>query len=390
MTKITRRATLGVAASTGWACALESRSEGAPQDASAAPAASSKTTNRPRIVSLRDFERLASQAMTPAAWEFISSGAGDEHTVRWNEEAFGGLRLRQRALVDVSRLDTTIRLLGREWPHPIFLAPSSNHTLVHPEGEIATARGAAAAGATLVVSTFADKPLEEIARATNRPCWHATYVMKDRGRSHDLLMRAEAAACEAICIPIDSPVVGARDREQRTYRFPRDPISLLNYPVDYWRYPTTWKDIDWVRARTKLPLVLKGILDPDDADRGIRAGAAAIYVSNHGGRNLDTLPATLETLPEVTAKVSGRVPILFDGGVRRGSDVLKALALGATAVAIGRPYLYGLAVGGAEGVRGVVNILRNELEMAMALTGRPTIASLDRSLIFSAAGFPKA
>jgi 4-hydroxymandelate oxidase len=327
--------------------------------------------------------------MSRAAWEFISSGAADELTVRWNEEVFGRLRLRQRALADVSRLDTRIRLLGRERPHPILLAPTSNHTLVHPEGEVATARGAGAAGATLVVSTFADKPLEEIARAAAQPCWHATYVMKDRGRTRDLLRRAEAAGCEAICIPIDSPVVGARDREHRTYRFPRDPISFLNYPAAYWRYPTTWKDIDWVRAQTRLPVVLKGILDPEDADRGLRAGAAAIYVSNHGGRNLDTLPATLEVLPEIAEKVAGRVPILVDGGVRRGTDILKALALGATAVAIGRPYLYGLAGAGADGVRGVVNVLRNELEMAMALTGRPTIASIDRSLILPAAGPPK-
>jgi 4-hydroxymandelate oxidase len=319
--------------------------------------------------------------MTREAWEFISSGAGDERTVRWNEEAFAQLRLHQRALEDVSRLDTRIRLLGRERPHPIILSPTSNHTLVHPEGEVATARGAGVAGATMVVSTFADKPLEEIARAATQPLWHATYVMRDRGRTQDLLRRAEAAGCEAICVPIDSPVVGARDREHRTYRFPRDPISFLNYPVDFWRFPTTWKDIEWLRTQTKLPLVLKGILNAEDADRGLGAGAAAIFVSNHGGRNLDTLPATLEVLPMVAAKVSGRVPILVDGGVRRGTDVLKALALGATAVAIGRPYLYGLAVSGADGVRGVVNVLRNELEMAMALTGRPTIASIDRSLI---------
>jgi 4-hydroxymandelate oxidase len=386
MKDITRRATLRLTAGATWASALDARADDLTQGASPGPSRDSKPMTPP--VSLRDFERLASSAMPRAAWEFISSGAADELTVRWNEEAFGRVRLHQRALVDVSRLDTRIRLLGRERPHPIFLAPTSNHTLVHPEGEVATAHGASAAGATLVVSTFADKPLDEIARAAGQPCWHATYVMKDRGRTRDLLGRAEAAGCEAICIPIDSPVVGARDREHRTYRFPRDPISFLNHPADYWRYPTTWKDIDWVRERTRLPLVLKGILDPEDANRGIQAGAAAIYVSNHGGRNLDTLPATLEVLPEIAEKVAGRVPILLDGGVRRGTDVLKALALGARAVAIGRPYLYGLASGGADGVRGVINILRNELEMAMALTGRPTIASIDRSVILHAAGLP--
>jgi 4-hydroxymandelate oxidase len=379
MTDITRRQTLRATAGATWAAALETQAgEPANRAGTAAPRDDKPTS---RLVSLRDFEVQASAAITRAAWEFINSGAGDEHTVKWNEEAFVRLRLRQRSLVDVSKLDTRMRVLGREWAHPIFLAPTSNHTLVHPEGEIATARGAGAAAATLVVSTFSDKPLEVIVGAAKQPLWHATYVQKDRGRTRDLLSRAEAVGCEAICIPIDSPVVGARDREHRTYRFPREPISFRNYPVDYWRYPTTWKDIDWVRAQTKLPLVLKGILDAEDAERGIRAGAAAIYVSNHGGRNLDTLPATLEVIPEIADKVSGRVPILVDGGVRRGTDVLKALALGATAVAVGRPYLYGLALAGADGVRAVVNILRNELEMAMALTGRPTIARIDQSLI---------
>jgi 4-hydroxymandelate oxidase len=339
-----------------------------------------------RVVSLRDFERLAAGVMTPEAWEFINSGAGDEKTVRWNEEAFCGLRLRQHALEDVSLLDTHIRLLGHERPHPILLAPTSNHALVHPEGEVATARGAGAADAILIVSTFADKPLEEIARAASQPLWHATYMMSDRGHTRDLIQRAQAAGCQAICVPIDSPVVGARDREHRTYRFPREPISFLQYPAAYWRYPTTWKDIEWMRSLTTLPLILKGILEPEEADRGIRLGAAAIYVSNHGGRNLDTLPATLDALPAVVEKVDGRTPVIVDGGVRRGTDVLKALALGATAVAIGRPYLYGLAVSGADGVRGAVNVLRNELEMAMALTGRPSIASIDRSLVLPAAG----
>jgi 4-hydroxymandelate oxidase len=386
MTDLTRRETLKITAGLTCAAASQARASDPPIIADQGPARDSKTAGR--LVSLRDFERLAPGLMTREAWEFISSGAGDEHTVRWNEEAFGRLRLRQRALEDVTRLDTRIRLLGRERPHPILLAPTSNHTLVHPEGEVATARGAGAAAATMVVSTFADKSLEEIARTATQSLWHATYVMSDRGRTRDLLGRAEAAGCEAICIPIDSPVVGARDREHRTYRFARAPISFLEYPANYWRYPTTWKDIEWVRSQSKLPLVLKGVLGPEDADRGIRAGAAAIYVSNHGGRNLDTLSATIEVLPAVADKVAGRVPIVVDGGVRRGTDVLKALALGATAVAIGRPYLYGLAVSGADGVRGVINVLRNELEMAMALSGRPTIASIDRSLILTATGSP--
>jgi 4-hydroxymandelate oxidase len=388
MADLTRRETLLKTAGATWAATREVRADLPPDAADPGTARDPKRAARP--VSLRDFERLAPGAMTRQAWEFINSGAGDELTVRRNEEAFGRLRLHQRVLEDVSRLDTRIRLLGRERPHPILLAPTSNHTLVHPEGELATARGAGAAGATMVVSTFADRPLEEIARAATQPLWHATYVMKDRGRTRDLLRRAETSGCEAICVPVDSPVVGARDREHRTYRFPRGPISFLDYPADYWRYPTTWKDIEWIRSETRLPLVLKGILDPDAADRGVRAGAAAIYVSNHGGRNLDTLPATVEALPAIAEKLAGRAPIIVDGGVRRGTDVLKALALGATAVSIGRPYLYALAVSGADGVRGVVNVLRNELEMAMALTGRPTIAGIDRSVILPESWPPKA
>lgn len=379
MPDVTRRETLFLTAGAAFAGSLEARAADVPKVAEPAAAAPAKSTARP--VSIRDFERLAPAVMSRPAWEFINAGAGDEHTVRWNEEAYVKLQLRQRNLEDVTRLDTRIRLLGRERPHPIFLAPTSNHTLAHPEGELATVRGAGEAAALMVVSTFSDKPLEEIAQAATQPLWHATYVLKDRGKLRELLQRVEAARCEAICIPIDSPAMGARDRELRTYRLPGEPVSFLKYPADYWRYPTTWKDIEWVRSQTKLPVVLKGVLEPDDAERAIATGAAAIYVSNHGGRNLDTLPATMEVLPEIADKVAGRVPILVDGGVRRGTDVLKALALGAAAVAIGRPYLYALAVAGSDGVRGVVNVLRNELEMAMALTGRPTIASIDRSVI---------
>jgi 4-hydroxymandelate oxidase len=354
------------------------------QDAAVREIGQEGRTGASSAVSLRDIEGIASQTMSPEAWEFVNSGAADEVTVRRNIEAFQALPLRQRALVDVSTLDTRIRLFGRELAHPILISPTASHGLVHPEAEVATARGAGAAGATLIVSTFATKPLEEIAKAASGPLWHATYVMKDRGATRDLLARAKAAGCRAIAIPIDSPVVGARDREHRTYRFKdRKPPSLAEYPARIWRYPTTWKDIDWVRGQTDLPLVLKGILDPDDADQAIRLGVAGIFVSNHGGRNLDTLPSTIDVLPEIADRVAGRVPILLDGGIRRGTDVLKALALGATAALVGRPSLYGLAMDGARGVTAVINILRNEFEMAMALTGRPSIATIDRSTLYT-------
>lgn len=339
------------------------------------------------LVSLRDVEAVAAHAMTPEAWEFINSGAADELTVRRNVEAFQSLLLRQRAAVDVSTIDTRVKLFGRERVHPILVSPTASHGLVHPDAEAETARGVAAAHSTLTVSTFSTKPLEEIANAAPGPFWHATYVMRDRGVTRDLFARAKAAGFEAIVIPIDSPVVGARDREHRTYRFKgRKPPTLSEYPAQVWRFPTTWKDIEWARGATDLLLLLKGILDPEDAALAVKSGAAGVFVSNHGGRNLDTLPATIEVLPEIAEAVAGKVPILLDGGVRRGTDVLKALALGASAVLVGRPSLYGLAADGARGVTSVINILRNELEMAMALAGRPTIAGLDRSVIYGPKG----
>jgi len=329
-------------------------------------------------VSLRDIETAASRIMTPAAWEFINSGAGDEQTVRRNVEAFQAILLRQRSLVDVSHIDTRVTLFGRALAHPILVSPTASHGLVHPGAEIETARGVAAANSTLTVSTFSTKSLEEIAKSGSGSLWHATYVMKDRGATKDLLRRAKASGYEAIVVPIDSPVVGARDREHRTYRFKdRKPPTLADYPADVRRYPTTWKDLEWLRGETDLPLVLKGILDPDDAREAVKVGAAGVFVSNHGGRNLDTLPSTIEVLPEIAEAVSGKIPILLDGGVRRGTDVLKALAFGASAVLVGRPSLYGLAMDGARGVSAVINILRNELEMAMALIGRPTISSVN-------------
>jgi 4-hydroxymandelate oxidase len=197
-----------------------------------------------------------------------------------------------------------------------------------------------------------------------------------------MLRRAEDSGYEAICIPVDTPVAGPRDREHRTYRYSgRKPIMFQKHPVDYYRFPTSWEDIAWFREHTKLPIILKGILDPDDAEQAIKLGTAAVYVSNHGGRVMDTVPATIDALPGIVERVKGRVPVIIDGGIRRGTDVLKALALGATAVSIGRPYIYGLAVQGPEGVTGVVNILRNELEMAMASAGRTTIAGIDRGVI---------
>jgi len=354
-------------------------------------------------VCVAEFEPLARERISHMAWEYVSGGAGDEITLRWNQEALEKIRLRPRVLVDVSKLDTRVELFGQELPFPILLAPVAYHRLIHSEGEIATARGAGAAGATMIVSTLATTAIEEIAAAATRPLWFQLYVPPDRGFTRELVQRAEAAGCRALCVTVDTPVLGARNREARL-KFALPPgmacphfeglqvaaMAVSHRPREGEIYTAllsaklSWKDVSWLQSFTKVPLILKGILDPDDASRAVQEGVSGLIVSNHGARNLDTVPATADALPRVVEKVAGRVPVLMDGGIRRGTDVLKALALGASAVLIGRPYLYGLGAAGSDGVTRVINILRAEFEMAMALTGRPTIASIDRSVLWSA------
>jgi 4-hydroxymandelate oxidase len=354
-------------------------------------------------VNLFDFEMLARARMSPMAWEYISGGAGDEVTLRWNRESYDRIRLRPRILVDVSRLDTRVKLFGRELPFPILIAPAAYQRLIHPEGEIATAKGASASGATMVVSTMATASVEEISAASTRPLWFQLYVQPDRAFTRDLVQRAEAAGCQALVVTVDTPVVGLRNREMRI-KFALPPgmdrpnlrglksaaSGASHLPPENQIYSAvldpklTWKEIEWLRSFARTPVLLKGVLNPDDAELAVKSGVSGIIVSNHGSRNLDTLPATIDALPEVAAKVAGRIPVLMDGGIRRGTDVLKAIALGASAVLIGRPYLFGLSVAGAEGVARVVNILRREFEMAMALTGRARIGDIDQSALWPA------
>ncbi len=335
-----------------------------------------------QALSLPDFEALAHKHISHGAWERIQGGAADEITLGWNREAYNHIRLRPRVLLDVSKLDTRVKLFGQELPFPIILAPTGAQGFVYPEGELAVARGAGAAQAILVISSSASILVEEVAKKATGTVWFQLYVQRDRAFTRDLVERAEAAGCRALCVTVDSPTHGARNREERARpELPDRPLPNLK-GKDYLDPTLTWKDIDWLRSFAKTPVLLKGILNPDDAAIAVKAGVSGIVVSNHGGRNLDTVPATIDVLPGVVEKVAGRVPVIVDGGIRRGTDVLKALALGATAVQIGRPYLYGLGVGGADGVTRVVQILRKEFEMAMMLTGRPTIASIDRSVIW--------
>ena len=363
------------------------------------------------LLNLFDFERAAGARMTPEAHAYIAGGAADEISLRWNREALDRMALRPRVLVDVSKIDTRLKLLGQELPHPILLAPAASHRIVHPEGELASARGAAAARAVFIVSSAATTSFEDIARVASVPggpsaaapaLWFQLYVQKDRGFTRALVERVVAHGCRALCLTVDTPVIGIRDREVRAgfmlpaglehpnlkgsfpeglraEHRPTDPMGIYSPALDP---ALTWKDLAWLKSLAKVPLVLKGILDPEDAERAVAEGADGIIVSNHGARNLDTAVATADALPEIAAKVGGRIPVLVDGGIRRGTDLVKLLALGASAVLIGRPYLYGLAVAGAEGVARVVQLLRRELEMAMALTGRTSLGALDGSVLF--------
>ncbi len=325
---------------------------------------------------------MAQSRVSEAAWARIQGGAADEITLRWNREAYDRMRLRPRVLVDVSRLDTRIQLLGAELPFPILLAPVGAQSYVHPEGDVASVRGAALAQATFVISSSASLPVDQIAQAATAPVWFQLYVQRDRGFTKELVQRAENAGCSALCVTVDSPNHGPRNREQRMRgELPERPLPNLQ-GKDYLDPTVTWKDIEWLLGFARAPVVLKGVLDPHDAGMAVQAGVAGIIVSNHGARNLDTAPATIDALPEVAAIVERRVPVLVDGGIRRGTDIVKALARGANAVLIGRPYLYGLAVGGPEGVARSIAILRQELELAMGLCGRPTIESIDRTVLW--------
>ncbi len=338
-------------------------------------------TEKP-LLSIADFEAAAEKQTTPAVWARVQGGAADEITLRWNQEAWRQIRLRPHVLVDVSAIDTRVRLFGQELLFPFVLAPAGAQGLIRPDGDTEAAAGAAAAGATYVISSSASRRVEEIAGHSGGPVWFQLYVQKDRAFTKDLVQRAEDAGCSVLCVTVDSPTHGTRDREQK-YKSQLPTRALPNFAGSDYLDPTlTWKDIDWLRSFARTPIVLKGVLDADDAEACLKAGVAGIVVSNHGGRNLDTVPATAEALPAIVERVDGRMPIIVDGGIRRGTDIIKALAMGAAAVQIGRPYLYGLSVAGAEGVAQIVQLLKKELELAMMLCGRASVGSIDRTVLW--------
>ena len=335
------------------------------------------------MFTLADFEPVARERMSAMAWEYIASGAADETTLRWNRDAFDSIKLNPRVLIDVTKLETCVELFGHELAFPIILAPVGLQRLYHPGGEIAAAKGAALAGATYVISSYSTTLLEDITAAATGPLWFQIYLQPDREFTRDVVQRAEAAGVRAFCVTVDLSVIGVRNRMDRArFALPAD-MNCPHMMDNFAGSPITWGDVEWLRSITNLPVVLKGILNPDDAELAVENGVSGIIVSNHGARDLDTTPATIDALPRVAERLDGRIPVLMDGGIRRGTDVLKALALGAKAVLIGRPFCYGLAAGGADGVAKVVDILRKEFEISMALTGRTSIVNIDPSVIWN-------
>jgi len=349
----------------------------------------------PDVVSVDDYEALARERVDPAVWAYLAGGSADELTLRENREAYAKRKLCPRVLADFTGANTRVELFGRTFPHPILIAPTAFHRLVHSQGELATVLGAAAMEAGMVVSTQASVSLEDVAAAARSPLWFQLYIQPDRAFTGELIRRAETAGYEALVITVDAPVNGLRNREQRAgFRLPPgvEPVNLRGmatpaacssvFDPAYESGLPQWKDLAWLKAQTRLPVLLKGVLAVEDAAKALEAGIDGLIVSNHGGRTLDTVPSTLEALPRVADRVAGRVPVLMDGGIRRGTDILKAIALGADAVMIGRPVLHGLAVAGATGVAHVLKILRSELEVAMLLSGRRTLAEIDRSVLW--------
>ena len=340
-------------------------------------------TDLSHLVNLFDFEKEAAKRMSTLAYEYVASGAGDEVTLGWNRRAFDDIKLNPSVLVDVSKLDTSVSLFGQNMAYPILVAPTAYHKLTHPEGEIGTARGAGNAATTYIISSYTTTLLEDIAAAATQPLWFQMYVRDDREKTKDIIQKAESLGCKALIITVDTPVAGTRNREQRiNFKLPETLHGpyILDQPIQ--QKPLTWADMAWVLSFAKTPVLLKGILNPVDAEKAIQIGASGIIVSNHGGRNLDTVPATIEALPRIADTVNKRIPILMDGGIRRGTDILKALALGANAVLVGKPVCYGLGCGGAEGVTQVLKILQTEFEQAMALVGKAEVGDIDPSVIW--------
>ncbi len=339
--------------------------------------------------------------MPKLPYDYFAGASWDGVTLRQNKEAYKQIAIRPRMLVDVTRRDLSLELFGCRLASPVVVAPMAFQSMAHPDGEVAMAGAADDAATVMTTSTLSNFSIEEIALGARANLWFQLYVYKDRGLTRNLVQRAEAAGCKALVVTVDSPYLGRREDDVRNrFHLPAN-LSLGNlagsgldklpaevsdsalaaYIASLYDPALTWKDIEWFRSLTSLPVLVKGILRADDAKLALEHGAAGIVVSNHGGRQLDTTLATIRALPEVVQAVQGKCKILVDGGIRRGTDIFKAIALGADAVMVGRPLIWGLAVGGREGAAHVLEILSTELDLTMALSGCANLSSITCDMV---------
>jgi 4-hydroxymandelate oxidase len=353
-----------------------------------------------RCCNVLELEPLARAALAHEAYEYYAGGANDEITLRENRRALDEIAIRYRVLVDVATRSLETTVLGTPVAMPILIAPTAFQRMAHADGEVATARAAAAAGTLMVMSTAATSTFEDVA-ATGAPLWFQLYVYKDRAVTKDLVEQAEALGFRALALTVDTPILGRRERDVRNeFRLP-DGIRIANGPraardqmqrsagesalFTHWVHmhdaSVSWRDVEWLQSITRMPIVLKGVVRGDDAERAVEHGVRGIIVSNHGGRQLDGSIATARALPDVVAGAAGRAEVYLDGGVRRGVDAIRAIALGARAVLIGRPVIWGLAAAGEAGVSRVLSLLRDELDLAMALAGCATVADITPDLL---------
>ena len=353
------------------------------------------------LISVADYEAAAEAVLVPGALGYYSGGAADEITMRDNLSAWARIAVRPRMLVGVGERDPSVTLLGRRRPHPLIIAPMAYQKLAHPDGELATAQAAAATATTMCLSTFANVDIAELAAAVPEVSrWFQLYVFSDRAITAELIAQAVENSYEALVVTVDLPVPGVREREIRTradaasaHLVPAAAMGGLkavkHTPTDFTSLidpDLNWSDIERFAADCPLPVIVKGLLTPEDAALAAEHGAQGIVVSNHGGRQLDTTLAAADALPAIADAVGDRLSVIVDGGIRRGTDVLKALALGAHAVMVGRPLLWGLSVGGARGAEHVLAMLLGELDSALALAGAPRAEQLDRRFVCPAPG----
>jgi len=363
----------------------------------AAPADTSGVPNNEKkinVVTLRDLEGEAQKVMAPFGFAYVSGGAGDEWTMRENQAAFNRWVINADFMNGTGSADTTTTLLGTKLSYPVITAPMGNQGSVHVQADVPNVKGTNAAGTLYCVSSVSQLSIEDIAAAAEGPKWFQLYIPNDRGFAREMLQRAKAAGYKAVIVTADVDVTSNRERSMRLQGAALPNLKMGNVPktpggkgnaMDM-KGNMSWSDIEFCRQESGLPVIIKSILSPTNTQQALRAGCSGIWLSNHGGRQLDNTAAPMTTLPRVANVVKGRVPIIIDGGIFRGQDVFRALALGATAVAIGRPTLYGSALGGVQGVQAVHTHLKNELMMVMRLAGTPTIKHISREFVARADG----